>query len=455
MLQRHLKCPFKTALHINKDTEIVVEDAELLTNSFIKKKGDRLNPKEKVSVITSPFLNNLEFPLLMPDSDLQNVHPFIKKSIPGNKNTSGPSSRKTKILSKVLGKNNQRPKHIGHYTRVSDTLQKKTLPKILREIRHVQGSENSGKPGDFRYVEKKAIRECQPHPNQFVSTLFLVSQEGWGQSSCDKLKKIEQVDPLSTLQDGSFALCEVHVATRRLHVQIRHEGCLIFGSLNQKLQGQCSFSMVREALQIPLSVFWLRTRAKNFYQNIKSANIPNEEIEYQNSYLSRRYVVAGKVNQGGSDSNRYNDFLVATSRICNQPQKFHSDSPTKNRTFRSAGGFSQHVIVFYSRETDESEQPMFGDVQDRESVHLTIDKAHRSFKFNSTSRVTCTKSISVTCKISPVEFHQKQGNKTNTLSDREYNSTEVFGKDERCDVFGNDQIKQRDTGLSSITWDHN
>ena len=241
------------------------------TNKFVyQKKGDRLNRKEKVSVITSPFLHNLEFPLLIPDSDLQNVHPFIKKSIPGNKNTSDSSSRKTKILSKVLGKINQRPKDIGQYTRVSDTLQKKTLPKIKNSEgdRHVQGSEDYGKPGDFRYIEKKAIRECQPHPNQFVSTLFLVSQEGWGQSSCDKLKKIEQVDPLSTLQDGSFALCEVHVAARRLHVQIRHEGCLLFVSLTQKLQGQSSFSMVREALRIPLSVFWLRTSPKNFYQKV-------------------------------------------------------------------------------------------------------------------------------------------------------------------------------------------
>ena len=39
---------------------------------------DRLYPKKKVSVIASPFLNSLEFPVLIPDSDLQNVHPFIK-----------------------------------------------------------------------------------------------------------------------------------------------------------------------------------------------------------------------------------------------------------------------------------------------------------------------------------------------------------------------------------------
>ena len=31
--------------------------------------------------------------------------------------------------------------------------------------------------------------------------------------------------------------------------------------------------MVKESLQIPLSVFWLRTSLKNFYQNFKSANI--------------------------------------------------------------------------------------------------------------------------------------------------------------------------------------
>ena len=38
---------------------------------------------------------------------------------------------------------------------------------------------------------------------------------------------------------------------------------------------------------------------------------------------------------------------------------------------------------------------MFGDVQDRESINFKIDKAHRSFKFNSTSSVTCAVSVAV------------------------------------------------------------
>ena len=38
------------------------------TNKFVyQKKGDRLNPKEKVNAIISPFLNSLEFLVLIPE----------------------------------------------------------------------------------------------------------------------------------------------------------------------------------------------------------------------------------------------------------------------------------------------------------------------------------------------------------------------------------------------------
>ena len=228
-------------------------------------------------------------------------------------------------------------------------------------------------------------------PKSVRERLVLVGKKDGGNHPLTNLKKFNK---LITLQNGRFTLSKVHVATRGLHVQFRHEGFLLFGCLTQKLQGQSSFSMVREALRIHLSVFWLRTSPKNFYQNFKSANIPNKEIEYQNSYLSRQHVVAGKVNQGGSDSNRHCNFLIPTSRICNRPQKVHFDSPTKNIVFRSTSGFSQYDIVFDSRETDENDQPMFGDVQDTESVRFTI-LALLNLQFNSARSVTCTTSVLV------------------------------------------------------------
>ena len=58
-------------------------------------------------------------------------------------------------------------------------------------------------------------------------------------------------------------------------------------------------------------------------------------------------------------------------------------------------------------------------------------------------------------KISPIEIHQKWGSKNYTLSDRQYNSIEAFDKYGRCKIFVNDQIKERDMGLSSVTCDHN
>ena len=175
-------------------------------------------------------------------------------------------------------------------------------------------------------------------------------------------------------------------------MQIRHEEFLLFGSLVQKLQGQSSFSIVREALRIRLSVFWLRTSPNNFYQNFRSVNIPNKEIEYQNSYLSRRHVVAGKVNQGGSDSNRYSVFSLQHLGFITNLKK---SILTPQQKIEFLGLLVDSVIVFDSRETDESDQPMFGDVQNRESVHFTIDKAYRSFTFDNTRSVTCKTSVSV------------------------------------------------------------
>ena len=76
-----------------------------------------------------------------------------------------------------------------------------------------------------------------------------------------------------------------------------------------------------------------------------------------------------------------------------------------------------------------------------------------------TGKVSLHKCVASGSKISPIEFHQNQGfpkpRKSFKLSDRQYNSIEVFDKDGRCEVFGNDQINQRDMGLSFITWDSN
>ena len=177
-------------------------------------------------------------------------------------------------------------------------------------------------------------------------------------------------------------------------MQIRHEECLLFGSLAQKLQGQSSFSLVRKALRIPLSVFCLRPAPRIF---TKILEVPISLIRRLNIriniYLDDMLLLGRLINE----------VLIATDTAIFSLQhlgfvinlKKSILTPQQKIVFRCPGGFCQHVTVFDSRETDESDQPMFGDVQNRESVHFTIDKAHMSFKFNSTSSVTCTTSVSV------------------------------------------------------------
>ena len=109
-------------------------------------------------------------------------------------------------------------------------------------------------------------------------------------------------------------------------MEMRHEECLLSGSLTQKLQRQSSFLAVREVLQILLSVFWLRTSPKNFYQNVK---VPTSRITRLNIriviYLDDMLLLVRSSKEVliATDT----DFLVATCRICSQPQKVNSDSP--------------------------------------------------------------------------------------------------------------------------------
>ena len=138
------------ALHVSSDTEVVVEGAEIPANLFIEKRKIDSIPRKKSMWYQALFST---VGISCANTSKYTLH---KKSISRNKNISGLSRRNSKILSKALVKIDQRPKHIGHYLRVVDTLQKKTFCKIKKSKgdRHVQGSEDSGKPESFRYVEK-------------------------------------------------------------------------------------------------------------------------------------------------------------------------------------------------------------------------------------------------------------------------------------------------------------
>ena len=138
-------------------------DSDELPKSLFIKKGRQTQSQGKGQCDNKFFSQQFGISFANTRFRFKKRTPIYKKPISGNKNTSGPSSRKIKMLSKVLGKINQGLKHSGYYTSVSDTLQKKTLSKDQKILVNQQISD---------MLKKGAIRECQPYPNQFLSTLF-------------------------------------------------------------------------------------------------------------------------------------------------------------------------------------------------------------------------------------------------------------------------------------------
>ena len=63
----------------------VVEGAELLKNFFIKKKVRQIQSQGKDQFDNKPFSQQFGISCANPDSDLQNVHPFIKNLFQGIK----------------------------------------------------------------------------------------------------------------------------------------------------------------------------------------------------------------------------------------------------------------------------------------------------------------------------------------------------------------------------------
>ena len=84
------------------------------TNKFFYLTKGRQNQSQgKVSVITSPFLNSFDSPVLIPDSDLQNVHPFVKNLFQGMKIPQVPPAGRLKDFLKCWQKFTRGPNILG------------------------------------------------------------------------------------------------------------------------------------------------------------------------------------------------------------------------------------------------------------------------------------------------------------------------------------------------------
>ena len=105
-------------------------------------------------------------------------------------------------------------------------------------------------------LNKGAIAEIANHlEGEFMSNLFLMEKKDGGESTSNKLETPKSVHTLPALQDGGFALSSKHSKEGRLYVPTGFEECILFSSIKFCIQKICSISLVKETLQVSLSMF--------------------------------------------------------------------------------------------------------------------------------------------------------------------------------------------------------
>ena len=99
-------------------------------------------------------------------------------------------------------------------------------------------------------LEKGSISKVCHLKQEFLSSLFLISKKGGGNRPVIS-EGSELVQSLQTLQDGKFALSEICVAKRGLHVQHRPEGCILQRSSTQGFTKISTVSLGRKLVRVP------------------------------------------------------------------------------------------------------------------------------------------------------------------------------------------------------------
>ena len=306
-----------------------------------------------------PVLDNLGFPVLVPDLDLKNVHPVIKSIFQGSVIQQFPLAGRLKNFQRAWEK-------LTKDQEILSIIKGYQIPfitnPIQNSVRNVQMKKEQKVLVDKEVsdiLRKGAIRLCQNQPTKPLSKYSVLSREkGRRVSPSDKSKTVKQVYTFPTFQNGRFALPEIHAKRGGLHVQARYERCILFSSSESDIQRESAFSVVREIIRVSLPMFWLRSCTSHFYKDFEGPDVLTKEIKYFNYNLSGRHVTFGK-NQGRDcTGKRYSHLPITTLRLCNKPEEVGFRAHTEDRILRSDSEFSGSLLVFNSRETSESKDTL-------------------------------------------------------------------------------------------------
>ena len=254
--------------------------------------------------------SQISLPVMINTEDLTHVHPILKKLFP-----------KQKVLK------------CAQAGRIKEFLPAwKLLTKDQELLALVEGYQI---PLLIEPVQEKAPKI----PNLNQEQQKLVDLEVKAMLESLSLKRgifggSESVCSLQTHQDGRFALSEVCVAEKQLHVQSRPEGCTLQRSSAQRFTKISTVSWVRKLERVPVTMLWFGVSSQNIHKIIKGCNLSFETSDGKGHNLSRRFIDFRKHYEQNIYGKGLCDLPIATSTLCDKSEKVCLRSCTKNRVLR-------------------------------------------------------------------------------------------------------------------------
>lgn len=283
--------------------------------------------------------------------------PSFERAFWGFSKTCHSTSGKAEVLSKNLGKGDER----SNYSRASSGLQDSfySLEGSDSEDSSSSIENEQGRRGDYRsggseLVEKRGHRRSCFDSRSSLEHFIYSQKEGPRVSSCNKSQVSQFSHPLLSFQDGGFASTERSVVSRRLPNQIRSKGCLLLSTTGRAVQKICQIRVERQALSVPLHVFRSWSSSQVVYKTDEGPHNYFEKVEYTVDCLPRRYLSNGKLNGRNSHGKGLFDISPSDTWLHNKCPKISSGTMPGVGVSGCVSEFGEDGVDFTVRKSREN-----------------------------------------------------------------------------------------------------
>ena len=318
------------------------------------------NSKEGKGNITITFVYNK-------DSTSRENTPDNRKV--NNSNKGGQTScRPIKAFLPELGEVNKRPVGLEYNKRSKCRLHK--IPKAGKNSnrnRDVKNPKRLRRQGDQRAFGERSNKGSRSPSRPVCKLNFPEGKEGWNIQINSKPEKFKRKHSIPKVQNGRPKAGEGFDKGKRLHGQTGHEGCLFQRATPPKLSEICQVYVERNSLRICMSMFWTRTRSKNFYETVKSSDTISEKAEYTSNNISGRHFGIGRDNGINFRGKRHSTTSATEPRVCDKLGEVLSTTQYQNGVSRDIARLQGNDHLSSRGENIEYNQSLSGNVTKRDA----------------------------------------------------------------------------------------